>query len=84
MTIENLEVADIDSTLHPDILAVVASHKGAWLALYNKLLREQRNHHAAWLLSSTSRRINSIYSILCNPALWHGGSTMNPRCIGYA
>ena len=55
MTIENLEVADIDSTLHPDILAVVASHKGAWLALYNKLLREQRNHHAAWLLSSTSK-----------------------------
>ena len=66
MTVENLEIADIDSSVHPDILAIVASHKGAWLSLYNKLINEQRLHHAAWLLSSTSK-----YSGLW--LTWNGG-----------
>ena len=55
MTVENQEIADLDTSIHPDILAIVAPHKGAWLTLYNKLINEQRLHHAAWLLSSTSK-----------------------------
>jgi hypothetical protein len=55
IAIEDPEVfPDLDHTLPNDILLLIADHKFTWGMVYSSLIRAERHHHAAWLLSGSS------------------------------
>ncbi|NBT76814.1 MAG: hypothetical protein EBT15_12815, partial [Betaproteobacteria bacterium] len=51
---EEVAFADLDRSLPRDILLRIADYKYSWMALYQRLRRTGRRHHAAWLLSGSS------------------------------